>query len=132
MEALIAELGVQDRVKLLGWRDDRAALFKASDICVFCSRYEPFGTVFVQSWMQETPVITSDADGPRQFVRDEEDGLVVSKDDVEALKTAIQKLLDDKILREKLMKNGLTRYQNEFTKDAAVKAYLDLYKELTT
>lgn len=130
LEALVKELDVEDRVKLLGWRDDRAALFKASDICVFCSRYEPFGTVFVQSWMQEVPVITSDADGPRQFVRDGEDGLIVPKDDHTALKDAIARLLADRELQEKLVKNGLVRYRNEFTKEASVKAYLDLYREI--
>lgn len=131
LQELIQSLDVGDRVKLLGWRDDRAALFQSSDICVFCSRYEPFGTVFVQSWAQKVPVIVADSDGPRQFVRDGEDGLVVSKDDVGALKTAIESVLADKALQRKFVKNGLSRYEKEFTKAAAVKAYLDLYKEIT-
>lgn len=131
LEALITDLGVQERVKLLGWRDDRAALFQASDLCIFCSRYEPFGTVFVQSWAQGVPVITSDADGPRQFVRHNEDGLVVPKDDPAALKDAIAGLLADRDLQEKLVKNGLARYRGEFTKEASVQAYLGLYREIT-
>lgn len=130
LENLIETLGVQNRVKLLGWRDDRAALFKASDICIFCSRYEPFGTVFVQSWAQEVPVIVADSDGPREFVRHNKDGLVVPKDDVEALKSALTTLLADQALQTKLVKNGLARYQNEFTKQAAVGAYLALYQKL--
>lgn len=132
LEALINSLGLADRVKLLGWRDDRAALFQASDLCIFCSRYEPFGTVFVQSWAQKIPVIAADSDGPRQFVRDGDDGLVVPKDDVQALKNAVVKLLADQGLRDKFVKNGLARYENEFTKDAAVRAYLGLYNEIKT
>ncbi len=54
LTALCGELGLNDRVRFLGWRDDRAALFQAADICVFPSRYEPFGTVFVQAWAQRT------------------------------------------------------------------------------
>jgi glycosyltransferase involved in cell wall biosynthesis len=131
LEVQIAALGLQERVKLLGWRDDRAALFKASTVCVFCSRYEPFGTVFVQSWAQDVPVIVADSDGPRQFVRDGEDGLVVPKDDASALRAAIERMLADAELRKNLVKNGLKRYHNEFTKEAAVQAYLDLYKRLT-
>lgn len=130
LESLIQSLNVAGRVKLLGWRDDRAALFKASDICVFCSRYEPFGTVFVQSWAQGIPVIVADSDGPREFVRHNEDGLVVPKDDTEALKTAVATLLADQALQGKLVKNGAARYKNEFTKDAAVGAYLALYQKL--
>ena len=60
LEALIEKLGCGDRMTLLGWRSDRAALFDAADICVFSSRYEPFGTVFVQAWAQKN---TSDYNG---------------------------------------------------------------------
>lgn len=132
LEALISSMGLEDRVKLLGWRSDRAALFKSSDACVFCSRYEPFGTVFVQSWAQEVPVIVTDADGPRQFVRDGEDGLVVPKDDVTALSAAIRRLLADKALQSRMVANGLARYQSEFTKEAAVGGYLSLYRSITS
>ena len=124
LEALIADLKVGDRVKLLGWRNDRAALLQACDICCFTSRYEPFGTVFVQAWAQKTPVIVSDADGPRQFVRDGEDGLVVAADDEAALAGAIQKLVDDLELQGKLLTNGFARYEDEFTKQKTIEAYL--------
>lgn len=130
LEALIAELNVSDRVKLLGWRNDRAALLQAVDICVFSSRYEPFGTVFVQAWAQYTPLVTTDADGPRQFVRDGEDGLVVPVDDQAAMKGAIQKVVDDKGLAEKIVKNGYARYEGEFTKEKTLDAYLSYFKEI--
>lgn len=130
LEALIESLGVSDRVKLLGWRTDRAALFQAVDICVFSSRYEPFGTVFVQSWAQETPLVTTTADGPRQFVRDGEDGLIVEIDDESAMAAAIQRIIDDEVLAKKLVKNGLKRYKSEFTKEKCVESYLNYYKTI--
>lgn len=130
LENLISQLNVKERVKLLGWRDDRAALFQASDICVFSSRYEPFGTVFVQAWAQETPLVTTTADGPRQFVRHEEDGLVVEIDDEQALQNAIQRIIEDSKLADMLVENGKKRYLNEFTKEKTVQAYLDYFKEI--
>ncbi len=130
LEQMIDDLGVGDRVKLLGWQDDRAALFQACDICTFISRIEGFGTVFVQSWAQNTPVIVSAADGPKQFVRDGEDGLVVPIDDVEALKSAISRVLGDESLQKSMIENGHKRYLSEFTKDQSVKNYLNLYNEI--
>lgn len=130
LEELIETLGIADRVKLLGWRDDRAALFQASDICVFSSRYEPFGTVFVQSWAQKTPLVTTRSDGPRQFVRDAEDGLVVDIDDEAQMAGAISKLLDDPALADRLVENGYRRYVNEFTKEKSVQAYLEYYVDI--
>ncbi len=130
LENFIDELNLRGRVKLLGWREDRAALLQAADICVFASRYEPFGTVFVQAWAQETPVIVSDADGPRQYVRDGEDGLVVPVDDARKLAEAVKRLAGDKILREKLVQGGLEHYRRAFTKEASVGAYLAFYNEI--
>lgn len=130
LEKLAAELNVGDRVKFLGWRTDRAALLQACDICSFVSRIEAFGTVFLQAWAQKTPVIVSDADGPRQFCRDGEDSFVVPKNNVQALIDAVQKLLADPALREKFVANGYKRYQNEFTKERTVANYLDYFIEI--
>ncbi len=130
LENLIKDLGVEERVKLLGWRSDRAALFQASDICVFSSRYEPFGTVFVQAWAQKTPLVTSDADGPRQFVRHEEDGLLVPVDNQEAFAAAIMRMIEDKDLRDSLVKRGYERYEGEFTKKKSVQNYLQYFHDI--
>lgn len=130
LEAQIADRGVQGRVRLLGWRTDRAALLQACDICCFTSRYEPFGTVFVQAWSQHTPVIVSDADGPRQFVRDGEDGLITPRDDKEALTMAIVKLSSDFALQKTCIENGYKRYENEFSKPRTIAAYLDYFHEI--
>lgn len=130
LESLRDELGLKDRVIFLGWRDDRAALLQTADICVFSSRFEPFGTVFVQAWAEGTPLVTTDADGPRQFVRDNEDGLVVPVDDVAALGAAIRRMADNPSLRARLAAAGRERYRAEFTKAGTVAAYLAFYREI--
>jgi glycosyltransferase involved in cell wall biosynthesis len=128
LEERIEALVLRDRVRMLGWRDDRAALLKAADICVFPSRYEPFGTVFVQAWAARTPLITTAADGPRQFVQDRKNGLVVPVDDPEALAGAIRTLLDDPGLAQTLVDDGYQCYLNEFTMEKNISAYLDFYR----
>lgn len=130
LEKMAKDFGVADRVKFLGWRTDRAALLRAADICVFASRVEPFGTVFAQAWAEKTPVIVSDADGPRQFCRDGEDSLIVPKENAAALRDAISRLLADKGLQQKLIENGYQRYLNEFTKEKSVTAYLEYFIEI--
>lgn len=127
LEALIDSLGVSDRVTLLGWRNDRAALLQACDICAFTSRDEPFGTVFVQCWAQKTPVIVSDADGPRQFVRDRKDGMMTRIDNHDDIISAVKALQNDENLCKTLVKNGFKRYQNEFTAEKTLESYLDFY-----
>jgi glycosyltransferase involved in cell wall biosynthesis len=130
LKRLIHTLGVGHRVKLLGWREDRAALLQACDICVFPSRYEPFGTVFVQAWAQHKPVVASDADGPRQFIRNGDDGLLFPIDDIESLKNALKRLIENDILGKRLADHGHQRYLAEFTREKAVAAYLALYHDI--
>ncbi len=130
LEQMANHMGLTNRVHFLGWRSDRAALLQAANACVFPSRYEPFGTVFVQAWAQKTPVICSMADGPRQFVRDQDDGLLFPIDDVDQLTNAITTLQTNDDLRQKLITNGFARYQNEFTVEQCVTQYLSFYDEI--
>ena len=69
-EALAAKLGLADRVRFLGWRNDRKALLAACDICVLPSRYEPFGTVIVEAWAMGRPLVATQAAGAMQYVTD--------------------------------------------------------------
>lgn len=130
LEALSASLGLSGRVRFLGWRSDRGALLRACDLLVFPSRYEPFGTVFVQGWVYRKPLVTAAADGPRQYVRDGEDGLMVPVEDAPALAAAMRRVLGDPELAARLAQGGHARYLEEFTRERAVAAYLGLYQKI--
>jgi glycosyltransferase involved in cell wall biosynthesis len=129
LERQIAAAGLGGRVRLLGWRDDRAALLKAADICVFPSRFEPFGTIFLQAWASRKPLITTASDGPRQFVHDGENGLMVPVDDAGAFAAAIQRLLTNPELAGRLAASGFERYVHDFTKEKIVASYLAFYEQ---
>ncbi len=130
LEKQAEDLNIKDRVKFLGWRNDRAALLQAADICVFTSRFEPFGTVFVQSWANKTPVIVSDAQGPKQFCTNNVDCLMVERDNIDQLKEAIIKLKDDNVLQLKLVNNGYQKYLEEFTREKSVQKYIEFYNNI--
>lgn len=128
LEALAAELGVAERVRFLGWRQDRAALLAACDACVFPSRREPFGAVFIQAWAACRPVVVTAAEGPREVVRDGEDALMVPVEDPSALAQAMQRVAQDPALRGSLVAAGHRRYLGEFTRDKVIDAYLRYYE----
>jgi glycosyltransferase involved in cell wall biosynthesis len=130
LENLARDLGVSERVKFLGWRTDRAALFKAADICVFPSREEPFGNVVIEAWAYGTPLVTTDSAGPAWLVRNGEDGIVTPVDDVEALAGGIKSLLSDPKLATKLIDNGKGRISEGFSEEAIISRYLDLMEGL--
>ncbi len=107
-------LGVADRVRFLGWRDDAAALYRAADLCLFPSRYEPLGNVVIQAWAQGAPIIAASSQGPAALIQDGIDGLLVPVDDAGALAEAARALLDDPARRARLAAAGRVRVAAEF------------------
>jgi glycosyltransferase involved in cell wall biosynthesis len=130
LENLARDLGVSERVKFLGWRTDKAALFKAANLCVFPSREEPFGNVVIEAWAYGTPLVTTDSTGPAWLVRNGEDAIVTPVDDVEALADGIRSLISDSELATKLVENGKRRISEAFSEEAIVGQYLDLFDRL--
>lgn len=131
LQKLAQELDCADRIKFLGWRDDRAALFEAADICVMPSRFEPFGNVFIQAWAQKIPLVISKSEGPSQFIRDGIDCLAFDIDDEEGMKAAIEKLINDPKLAKKLVQNGFEHFQKSFTKEQCVAEYFEYYRQIS-
>ncbi len=130
LKALAAELGVAERVRFLGWRTDRGALLRAADICLLPSRYEPFGTVILDSWSTATPFIACESDGPRAYIRDRENGMLVPADDVAALAGAIRAVLDDEGLRQRIAANGHAEYLAGFTREVITRRMLETYEKI--
>lgn len=130
LRKLAADVGVSDRIHFLGWRKDRAVLLQVADICVFPSRFEPFGNVVVQAWAQKTPLICSKSQGPLQYVRDGEDALMFDIDNVEQLTQKIRQMIADKDLSNRLVNSGYERYRNEFSKEKIVSDYISFYQKI--
>lgn len=130
LKAMAQAFGVVDRVRFLGWRTDAAALYRAADVCVFPSRFEPLGNVVIQAWAHNLPVVAAASQGPAALIRDGEDGLLVAIDDAEALAGGVRRVLDDPMLRIRLVQNGGERVETEFSRDAVVAQWRGLFEDL--
>jgi glycosyltransferase involved in cell wall biosynthesis len=132
LESLARALDVSERVRFLGWRTDKAALFKAADMCVYPSRQEPFGNVVIESWAYGTPLVTTNSTGPAWLVRNGEDAILTPVDDVQALAEGISLLISDSRLAAKLIENGKKRIDESFSEEVIVSQYLELFDRLKT
>jgi glycosyltransferase involved in cell wall biosynthesis len=130
LEALAQTLGVTARVRFLGWRTDRGPLLRAADICVLPSRYEPFGTVILDAWCMKTPLIACDSAGPRAYVQNRINGMLVPANDAPALAASIRAVIDDDDLRQTIAAGGYAAYQSGFTREAVTKQWIAYYETL--
>ncbi len=131
LESLAGTLGIADRVRFLGWRDDREALLAAADMCIVPSRFEPFGSVVMEAWAHRLPLVATASAGPAAVVRDGEDGLLVPIDEVAAMAASLTRIIDEPGLGPRLVEAGWQRYQAEFTESAAVGRWFDLFRQLS-
>lgn len=130
LRAQARALGLEDRVRFLGWRNDRGSLLAACNLVAFPSRYEPFGTVTVDAWAAGRPLVAADAVGPAAYVESGVSGLVVPKNDDEALANAMRRVIEDKALADKLVAGGKAAYEAQFTKAAFVRDSLAAYERV--
>jgi hypothetical protein len=128
MEKLAKDLGVDERVRFLGWRTDRSALLGAADICVLPSRYESFGTVILEAWASRTPLVACAAQGPAAHIADGVNGMLAPVDNPAALAAAIRRVLTDEALQQTLAGNGFETYRRDFTPEAVTQQWLDFYR----
>ena len=129
LKAMAEGLGVADRVRFLGWRNDASALYRAADICVFPSRYEPLGNVVIQAWAHGLPVVAAASQGPSALIDNRQDGLLVPVDEPDALAVAINELLTDPMLRIRLVQKGAERVETAFSRAAVVGQWRTLFAD---
>lgn len=134
LEQLVADLGMKNRVRFLGRVSDEklASLYKASSIFVLPSTLstECFGLVQVEAMLAGKPVVnTSLPTGVPWVSVHGETGLTVPPGDEKCLSEAIEKLISNSVLREKLGQQALLRAQSLFTLEQHVKAVSDVYQE---
>lgn len=130
LKAQCSALGLDGRVRFLGWRNDRGALLAACDVVAFPSRYEPFGTVTVDAWAAGRPLVAADAVGPAAYVKDGVNGLLVAKNDVDALAAALGQVIHDRALAARLVAGGRASYEAQFTKPAFQRASQAVYERV--
>ncbi len=130
LKAQCARLGLDDRVRFLGWRNDRGALLAACSFVAFPSRYEPFGTVTVDAWAAGRPLVAADAVGPAAYVKDGVNGLLVPKNDATALAQAMRRVTEEAGLAERLIAGGRASYEAHFTRAAFVRDSTALYRRV--
>jgi glycosyltransferase involved in cell wall biosynthesis len=130
LQAQTSSLGIEDRVRFLGWIENPAPLLEAADIVCVPSRHEPLGNVILEAWTRRRPVVAAASEGPSELVRDGQNGLLVPVDDAPALAAALQRVRDDVNLAARLADAGYATWQKNFSENAVVDAYLTLFDRL--
>jgi glycosyltransferase involved in cell wall biosynthesis len=130
MRAMAADFGVADRVHLLGYRRDVAALLHAADLFVFPSHGEGCARVLIEAMTSGLPVVCADASSNPELVVDGRYGLLYPEHDHDAFAQRLTHALDHPDLMRELAAQARQRARGSLTMATANGAAYALVDEV--
>lgn len=129
---LMDALRADPRVHLTGEVEDVSEILSMSDLVAVPSRREGFGVVFIEAGAMCLPVVATRIPGCVDAVDDGVTGTLVSREDSSALRNAIQRYLDDPMLRRQHGEAGRRRALRCFRQEDVWGALYQEYDALLT
>lgn len=121
LRAQIERLGLVQRVRFLGHRDDVPRLMRAVDVVAHPStEFDPCPRVVLEALHSEAPLVATAVGGVPELMEDGVSGLLVPPNDVQALAEALDRVLADQALAHRLAATGRERALRNFTLERVV------------
>jgi glycosyltransferase involved in cell wall biosynthesis len=125
LEAVIAELGLGERARLLGAVANPFPYMKGALAFLMTSRHESFPMSLIEAFACGCPAIVFDCDfGPREAVRDGENGFLVPLEEDRLFIQRLERLASDPVLRARMSAAARERAA-DFELESAAAAWLD-------
>jgi glycosyltransferase involved in cell wall biosynthesis len=128
--ALAGSLGIGNRVRFLGARDDVCELLHAADVSVLISNWEGFPRSILEAMSIGLPVVASDVGGVSEAVREGVTGFLVPRKDLRLLTERLELLITRADLRLALGTMGRRRYEEEFRFELMFERTVALYQQI--
>ncbi len=130
LRGLIEELGLKNKIHLVGWLEDAAPFLAALDVYVSASHFESFGLATVEALAAGCAVVAAETDGARETIEDGRTGKLIPVKNSSALAAAIVELLSDEKTRQNLSANGARAASEKFTVERMVAETEKLYRDI--
>lgn len=132
LEAQIEAAELKHRVALPGRAGNVGQWYAAADLYVMSSRFEGFPNALAEAMAHGLPAVSFDCDtGPRDIIRHDVDGLLVTNGDVVALADTLGRLMGDEGLRQQFAVNAIDA-RKRFSMEKIAGMWEDLFEELRT
>ncbi|MDE2228142.1 MAG: glycosyltransferase family 4 protein [Alphaproteobacteria bacterium] len=131
LDGPIAALGIADKLRFVGYRDDPAPFYRAADIFVFASWLEGFPNVLAEAMAHGLPIVARRLEGVTDFVvADGETGLLF--DAAGEYRDLVKRVETDHALAERLGRNARAKAAGDYSIAAVARIYDALYRSMLT
>jgi len=132
LQEKINAAGWQERVRLLGFRDDMHRVMPNLDLLVHPAKMEGLGVSLLQAAASGVPIVASAVGGIPEIVHHGVTGLLVAPADTEALESAVDQMLTQPQRAEKMAVSARRLVEVAFSVPAMVQGNLAIYQRLLT
>jgi glycosyltransferase involved in cell wall biosynthesis len=126
---LSVSLGIEEQVKLLGFRSDVHDICKLADAFAFPSYREGLSVALMEAMAAELPIVCSKIRGNTDLVEDGIGGYLIEPTDAKGFAKAFSKIINDEKLRGSMGKKNVATVKN-FDLENAIKEIKDVYKKV--
>lgn len=126
----IDEMGLQDKVFMLGIRNDIPDILKFFDIFVLPTLQEALGTSFLEAMAIGKPVIGCNVNGVNEVIKDGVNGYLVAPEDPAGLADAVLRMLTHDAEAKTMALNGKKMVRESFTTDIMCRNMFGLYSSM--
>lgn len=129
--AQIENLGMQQYVEFLGFKDHPYSYIANSDVIILPSLFEPFGLVYIEALALKTPVVAFNSPAGNEIMEDKNTAFLVNRHDSAGLAEKIIFLLKNKAKAAEMSQRAYDAYKTRFTTEVMVKNTAAWYKGLS-
>ncbi len=131
LENITKQNKIEDRVEFLGYLedDDKFKYIMNSDLFILTSLHEGFGIVFMEAMYYGLPVVCTNHGGQVDFLKNNENAVLIDVGDVEACRKGIEELFSNKELYKKCSDNNILKVK-DFYAEKVASQYINIFKEL--
>ena len=124
------ELAIEENIIFTGARRDVPEVLKAIDIFAMPSLWEGFPVSLLEAFATGLPVVATPVGGVADAIERNLSGLLVEPEDVQGLKYALTKLLEDKEFAASLGKEARAVVEDRFSVTTMLDSMTSLYKDI--
>jgi glycosyltransferase involved in cell wall biosynthesis len=130
LKSLIRDSGLEDRVQLLGFRNDLRPVYEALDLFVLSSVREGLPNAVLEAMAFGVPVVATRVAGIPRLISDGENGLLVTAGDSAMLASGIERALANPALRDRLARSARQNIEDRYSFSKRMEKVTAVYDEL--
>lgn len=126
----IKNFRLEKKIFLKGYAIEPSAAMNSFDIFLLPSRYEGIPYVILSAMSIGVPVIATDVGGVNEVIRHLKNGILVKRDSPDEIAASVTLLIEDKILRENIVREARNDFVEKFTIEKTIEQMESIYEEM--